>query len=151
MNLEIQPATLDDADAIADFNIRMALETENLILDPALVGPGVKRLLNSPAMGHYSVAWDGKERAGSAMITHEWSDWRNGQIWWIQSVYVPPEHRRKGVFRAIYKHLEEHARQDPDICGLRLYVERDNNNAQETYLAMGMSETHYRLYEQMFD
>lgn len=151
MSLDIRPATLDDAEAIADFNIRLALETENLTLDPALVVPGVKRLLNTPSMGHYTVAWRGEERAGCAMTTYEWSDWRNGQIWWFQSVYVPAEHRRHGVFRAIYKHIEDKARLDPEICGLRLYVERDNNNAQQTYSAMGMSETHYRLYEQMFD
>jgi len=151
LNLDIRPATLEDAEAIAAFNIALALETEDLVLDPAIVVPGVKRLIQSPAFGHYTVAWQGEERAACAMTTHEWSDWRNGQIWWFQSVFVAPKYRRKGAFSAIYNHIEDKARQDPSVCGLRLYVERENTNAQATYQAMGMSETHYRLYERMLD
>ena len=84
------------------------------------------------------------------MLTFEWSDWRNGRFWWIQSVYVAPEHRRKGVYTALHEHVRNAARADKECCGLRLYVERENTGAQATYLAMGMVETHYRLYEEEF-
>ncbi len=151
MNLIIKAATADDAEALAEFNSLMAMETENLKLDPETVKNGVKRLLQRPEQGHYYIAWVDGERAGSAMITHEWSDWRDGQMWWIQSVFIEKVHRRKGVFRALYKHMAAQAKQSPDTCGLRLYVEQHNHGAQATYKAMGMQETHYRLYEQMFE
>jgi GNAT superfamily N-acetyltransferase len=96
----------------------------------------------------------GRETIGSAvgtlMFTREWSDWRNGDWWWIQSVYVAPEHRRQGVYRALYRHVEQLARATPDVIGLRLYVERDNQRAQQTYTALGMVDAGYRIFEAEF-
>jgi ribosomal protein S18 acetylase RimI-like enzyme len=103
------------------------------------------------ALGFYLVAEaaDGQV-AGSLMVTTEWSDWRNGRFWWIQSVYIQPDWRRRGVFRALYRHLTEIAEDEPDVCGFRLYVERENAAAQATYRALGMHEGVYRVYERGF-
>lgn len=151
MSVIIKPATADDVSSLAQFNREMALETEELVLDPSVVLSGVTRLLQRPDQGLYFIAWAGQERAGSAMITYEWSDWRDGYFWWIQSVFIQPSHRRKGLFSAIYQHISNLAEHEPDCRGLRLYVEKDNLNAQATYSALGMQQTHYRLFEQLFD
>lgn len=147
--IAVRPARAEEADTLAGFNIAMALETEGRRLLPEVVGAGVRRLLAEPALGFYLVAVADGEVVGSAMVTTEWSDWRNGRFWWIQSVYVRPEWRRRGVFRALYAHIREAAAQAPDVCGFRLYVERENTAAQATYRALGMHETDYRIMEEL--
>ena len=149
-DLRIRLAEARDAPLLADFNIAMARETEGKRLLPHVVGAGVRRMLAEPALGFYLVAEaKGGEVAGSLMVTTEWSDWRNGRFWWIQSVYIPPAWRRRGVFRALYRHLGETAAREPDVCGFRLYVERENVAAQATYRALGMAGTDYLLFEQL--
>lgn len=125
----------------------MARETEDLELDPDTVTAGVRALFEHPERGFYVVADAGARLAGSLMITTEWSDWRNGLFWWIQSVYVRPEHRRRGVYRALYRFVRELAGKRTAVCGFRLYVEQDNNRAQETYRSLGMNRTRYLVYE----
>ena len=148
MTINVRDAIAQDVAEIAAFNCAMALETENKVLDPAIVGPGVTRLVADAGLGRYFVAVDDTgARLGTLAITTEWSDWRNGLFWWIQSVYVLPQARRSGVFSALYSHIESLARGEPDVCGIRLYVERDNERAQRTYTRLGMHETEYRLYE----
>ena len=150
MNLEIRDALPADADTIADFNSRMAEETEGRPLDPRLIGPGVAALLADDAKGRYWVAADGGQIVGQIMVTYEWSDWRNGLLWWIQSVYIHPDYRRKGVFSALYRHVESLARAADGVRGLRLYVENDNERAQNTYRALGMTDPRYRVMEAIF-
>ena len=136
-----------DAEIIVDFNIRLASESEGITLDPVVVGPGVSRALTSPELCRYFMAEIEGRPVGQTMITTELTDWRNGMIWWIQSVYVHPDARRKGVFRALHRHIEETARSDKDIRGLRLYVDRENAGAMRTYEAMGMKQSNYLFYE----
>ncbi len=144
----IRDADLGDLDRLVEYNCAMAEETESRRLDSERVRAGIRRLLEQPALGRYLVvcAADGAI-SGAMMLTTEWSDWRNGLFWWIQSVYVAPKYRRTGVFSAVYRHVEREARATPDVCGLRLYVERENVGAQGTYLNLGMHETDYRLFE----
>jgi ribosomal protein S18 acetylase RimI-like enzyme len=150
MNLFIRPATLSDADVIAEFNRRLALETEGKALDPAILTKGVKAMLADVNKGRYFVAEMDKHVIGQLGITLEWSDWRNGNLWWIQSVYVASEARRFGVFRKLYQHVVESARTEGHVVGIRLYVEHDNRVAQETYRKMGMVMTGYHVMEEMF-
>jgi ribosomal protein S18 acetylase RimI-like enzyme len=148
-DLTIRRATADDADTIAHFNRQMAEETEGKSLDRETVQNGVQALFDDPSRGFYLVAVRDETIVGSLMITTEWSDWRNGTFWWIQSVYVQPEARRSGVYRALDRAVRRQARDADDVCGLRLYVERDNEAARETYEALGMTKTSYRMYEEM--
>ena len=136
-----------DAADIARFNAAMALETEHKVLDAVVLRAGVEAALADPRHGFYLVAESAGKAVACLMITYEWSDWRNGQWWWLQSVYVDEAFRRHGVFRALYAEVERRVRNAPDAIGLRLYVERDNRHAQATYAALGMHETDYRLYE----
>ncbi|MEM6988214.1 MAG: GNAT family N-acetyltransferase, partial [Pseudomonadota bacterium] len=129
------------------FNIRMARETEQLELDRDTVRRGVSRLIAAHERGYYRVAEHDGVMRGSLMITTEWSDWRDGNMWWIQSVYVLPEARRLGVFRALYNDILNAAKRDPDVRCVRLYVERENRAAQATYTGLGMHETPYRVFE----
>jgi ribosomal protein S18 acetylase RimI-like enzyme len=145
----IRPAIPADAANIADGNIRMALETENLSLDPPTVLAGVAAGIADSAKGQFFVAEVDGQFAGQLLITYEWSDWRNANIWWIQSVYVYPQFRRQGVFRALYQHAAEQARNARAI-GLRLYVEHLNHPAQATYERLGMISTGYLVMEQLF-
>jgi GNAT superfamily N-acetyltransferase len=145
----IRPALADDADTLAAFNAAMAWETEGKRLLPEVLGAGVRRLLAQPALGFYLVAVAGSQPVGCLMVTTEWSDWRNGRFWWIQSVYVRPEWRRRGVFRALYASVHAAALAQPDVCGLRLYVEHENAVAQATYRSLGMARTDYLLFEQL--
>lgn len=147
----IRHATPADAETIAVFNEAMARETEGRTLDPKTIRAGVAALLARPDLGFYLVAEEDGAPVGQLMITFEWSDWRSGLFWWIQSVYVPPEHRGRGVYRAIHSRVREMAREAGGICGLRLYVERENGAAQETYRRMGMHETHYLLFEETWE
>ena len=145
--ITVRPATPEDAEFLVRGNARMALETENLSLDFDRLRSGVHAIFEDPARGFYLLAEIDRTRVGQMMITYEWSDWRNGVFWWIQSVYTVPESRRRGVFRALYAHAEALARQQEAVCGLRLYVEAHNQQAQETYRRCGMQETAYRLFE----
>lgn len=145
-----RPAQSDDAEAIARFNQAMALETEHKTLDPATLRRGVQRLFDEPSHGRYLVAESEQgEVVGCLMITYEWSDWRDGQIWWIQSVYVDPGHRRRGIFKKLYHAVRELGSEAGGVCGYRLYVERDNARAQQTYASLGMEQTPYLVYESM--
>jgi len=143
----IRAAQRGDAAAIARFNAAMAAETESIALDPATLRAGVEAVLDDPRHGFYLVAEVDGAVAACLMITYEWSDWRNGQWWWLQSVYVDPAQRRSGLFRALYQAVERRVRDTPQAIGLRLYVERDNARALRTYRALGMHETAYLLYE----
>jgi GNAT superfamily N-acetyltransferase len=146
----IRPARADDAADIARFNAAMALETEGKVLKPATIRGGVDAVLADPRHGFYLVAESDGANAGCLMITYEWSDWRNGQWWWLQSVYVREDSRRRGIFRALHAEAERRARETPGVIGLRLYVERENVNAQSTYAKLGMHDAGYRLYENEF-
>ena len=141
-------AVAADAATLAGFNQAMALETEAKVLADESVLPGVEAVLRDAGHGFYVVAGTGREVVGALLVTYEWSDWRNGRIWWIQSVYVRPGHRRRGVYRALHEFVRARARTTGGVVGLRLYVERDNAAAQRTYAALGMHETPYLVYEE---
>ncbi len=147
MDIQIRNALPADESVIADFNSRMAAETEGRTLDPGLINPGVGALLEDPGKGRYWLAQVDDQAVGQIMITYEWSDWRNGMLWWIQSVYIHPDYRRKGVFSSLYRHVESLAHADEQVCGIRLYVEDDNSRAQDTYLALGMRRPGYQVME----
>ncbi|MGI9236951.1 MAG: GNAT family N-acetyltransferase [Woeseiaceae bacterium] len=149
MDFGIRDATPADAATIADNNSRMAEETEGRSLEPDVIGPGVVEVLSDETKGRYWVAEFEGDIVGQLMVTYEWSDWRNANIWWIQSVYVPPDYRRKGVFSALYRYVESLAGAEPGVCGLRLYVENNNIRAQETYSALGMVKPSYLVMESM--
>jgi ribosomal protein S18 acetylase RimI-like enzyme len=147
----IRKAVPSDAESLIQFNIAMALETEQKKLKKDQIEAGVKGLFDKPQYGFYMVAEAEGSVIASLMITYEWSDWRNGLFWWIQSVYVLPEFRRKAVYRSMYQEILKLAEKEPEICGCRLYVERENSVAQKTYTSLGMSETQYKLYEEEFE
>ena len=147
MNISIRPATAADADFLAAGNAAMALETEHKQLDAGVVSAGVRAALADPGKGLYFIAESNGQRVGQLMFTYEWSDWRNGTFWWIQSVYVLPEARRNGVFRALFHHVEQLAQGDPSVCGIRLYVERENVRAQATYRHCGLHDAGYTVME----
>lgn len=144
--ITIRKAHRSDADLIIDFQQRMAWETEKLTLDPETLRQGVNAVFATPVCGQYWVAEDEGIVIASLLITYEWSDWRNSNIWWFQSVYVLPALRRKGIFRAMYIRIKAEAEKQ-GVAGLRLYVETDNYAAQQTYEAMGMESKHYKMYE----
>ena len=146
----IRHATIDDVDIIAEYNIAMALETEGMSLDLGRVKRGVRAVLHDPSKGFYVVGEIESRVVGQMMVTFEWSDWRNGVFWWIQSVYVHPDHRRLSMFTQLYRQVERSAKETDDVCGLRLYVEHENAIAQSTYQHLGMTETVYKVYETDF-
>lgn len=146
----VREATLADLPVIARFNLAMAAESEAKQLDPATVEAGVHRALTDPACGRYFVAEIDRVVVGQTMITMEWTDWRNGWFWWIQSVYVDPAFRGRGIFTAIYRHIRMLARATMTSRGLRLYVERDNAAAIRRYKQLGMREARYLLYEDLW-
>ncbi|HEY3853805.1 MAG TPA: GNAT family N-acetyltransferase [Verrucomicrobiae bacterium] len=135
---------------MAEYNILLARETETIELPLDVVRAGVEALLRDESKGTYFVAVSGNEVVGQLLITHEWSDWRNGDIWWLQSVYVRSVFRRRGVFKALFDFVVQKATATPDVCGLRLYMENNNTRARQTYRSMGMLETHYQVFEQFF-
>ena len=145
--MEIRYATLADADTIARFNQSMALETENKVLADEVINTGVRALIENPRNGFYVVAVVDGVLAVSLMVTSEWSDWRNGFFWWIQSVYVDRMYRRRGLYSAMYRFVKNEAAKRADVCGFRLYVEQENVSAQKTYEYLGMERTAYILYE----
>jgi GNAT superfamily N-acetyltransferase len=145
--MNIRPAQASDAPLIADFNLRLAKETEDLSLDPAVVAAGVAAVLKEPVKGIYYLAEEDGVVAGQLMVTYEWSDWRNGNLWWIQSVYVKEEFRGRGVFRRLFQHVQELARQQKDVPALRLYMHSENERARRSYEQLGMKRTHYEVFE----
>jgi GNAT superfamily N-acetyltransferase len=144
----IRTANPSDAPSIIDFQVKMAWETEQFELNPEIVTCGVQAVFEDPSRGRYYVAEDSGEVVASLLITNEWSDWRNCNVWWFQSVFVTPSYRRQGIFRKMYQYIRTLA-EEQNIAGLRLYVETKNKRAQETYEALGMSSEHYSFYEWM--
>jgi ribosomal protein S18 acetylase RimI-like enzyme len=165
--ISVRDARADEAARIANMQVRMALETEGLQLEPDTIAKGVQAPFDRPHLGRYFIAEieatdqqvDGDDNseprqrkaavAGSLLITYEWSDWRNGTVFWIQSVFVEPEFRRRGVFKALFAHVQHLAQLDPECSGVRLYVENENERARATYEAMGMEAEHYTMMKTM--
>ncbi|AYV12675.1 GNAT family N-acetyltransferase [Shewanella algae] len=144
----IRKGTPKDTEALVAFNQAMAQETEGLALDSDTLSLGVSTLLENPAKGFYLVAEIEGEIAGSLMVTFEWSDWRAADYYWIQSVYIKPEHRQKGIYRALYQEVKTLAEKQGGAASFRLYVEQENTRAQQTYQSLGMSQSHYLMYEE---
>ena len=143
----VREAESADCDTIAHFQEKMAMETENLELDPGIVGSGVNAVFSDPSKGKYYVAEKDKTIAGCLLTTAEWSDWRNGRIIWIQSVYVLPEWRNKGIYKKLYNHIKQLVEEDPYLKGIRLYVDKTNEKAIQIYQHCGMDDEHYKLFE----
>jgi ribosomal protein S18 acetylase RimI-like enzyme len=148
--LQIRPAGASDVADLVRFACAMALETEAKSLQPQIVERGVEAVLERPERGRYLLAHRGGPTLGALLLTLEWSDWRCADWWWIQSVYVVPEARRGGVFAALYRHVLAAAEASAEVCGVRLYVEQDNQRARQTYAALGMRDARYRVMEQAF-
>jgi ribosomal protein S18 acetylase RimI-like enzyme len=151
MKIQIRAANPEDCETIADFNAAIAMETEHKSLPPEVLRRGVLRLLKDSGRGRYYLAECDGQVIGQIMYTKEWSDWRDGWFWWIQSVYVDEDFRGQSVFSSLYRHLESLAQADPDVCGIRLYVDCDNHIAQSVYLALGMTKSSYRVMEVLVD
>jgi ribosomal protein S18 acetylase RimI-like enzyme len=145
----IREAKESDIPSLLDFQLKMALETENITLEISSLTLGVHRLFKDPTKGRYYVAEENSEVVGCLMTTYEWSDWRNGSVLWIQSVYVPKEHRSNGVYKKMYSYIQQLVENDPDLKGIRLYVDKTNQAAQHTYSKLGMNGEHYTVYEWM--
>jgi len=145
--MNIREANHADLSFIVNAQLAMAMETESLALDKTVVTQGVTRVLQSADLGFYWLAEDGGQSVASVLILKEWSDWRNGWVLWIHSLYVLPDYRRKGIFSMIYAALRQKVQQEKDLRGLRLYVEKTNQVAQQAYRAVGMTDNHYTLFE----
>ncbi len=145
--LKIRQASAADINYIVGFQMSMAQETESKALDSRVVAEGVRGVLNQTDRGQYFLAEYKSRVVGSLLITYEWSDWRNANFWWIQSVYVEPTTRRQGVYSAMHNHILRIARSNPGVCGVRLYVDRENRTAQTTYNSLGMYKSQYDMYE----
>jgi GNAT superfamily N-acetyltransferase len=148
--IQVRRAVPADIGHLVEFNLAMARETEAKALVPAALRAGVARVLAEPVRGFYLVAECDGAVAGCLMITYEWSDWRNGDWWWLQSVYVAPAFRRRGCYSALHAEVERAARATAGVVGLRLYVERENHHAQATYAALGLHEAGYAMWEREF-
>ena len=147
----IRPANHSDLSYIVDFNSYLCEETEGKSLDRTILESGVAALLADPEKGRYFLAESRSgERIGQIMITYEWSDWRNGLFWWLQSVYVTAEYRKRGVFSSLLKEVSKLAEADSEVCGIRLYVDKGNAPAQATYQARGFEHANYELMEVVF-
>jgi GNAT superfamily N-acetyltransferase len=144
--IEIRKATPSDSEVIIAFQQKMAWETEQMTLAPEIITQGVNAVFEEPSRGQYWVAENNGIVVASLLITYEWSDWRNRNVWWFQSVYVLPEYRRTGIFRSMYNHIKDEGDKE-GIAGLRLYVETNNSVAQNTYETLGMQSLHYRMFE----
>jgi ribosomal protein S18 acetylase RimI-like enzyme len=147
-NSNIRVAEPCDAGSLVKFNQLMAWETEQKKLDETILLKGVSALIADNNKGFYLVAEQNNEVVGSLMVTTEWSDWRNGVFWWIQSVYISPDFRRQGIYAQLYNQVKTLAEQKQDVCGFRLYVEKENIIAQKTYDSLGMQQSHYLMYEE---
>lgn len=150
MSIDVRMARVSDVPFLVDCNAAMARETEHKTLDREVLTRGTQAVFDDARRGFYLIAELDGQPAGCLLVTCEWSDWRNGDWWWFQSVYVTPAARRSGVFRALYAEVERRARAAPNVVGLRLYVERDNARAQQTYLSLGMEEEPYRMLRRGF-
>lgn len=147
--ISIQPADRSDAATIVEFQLKMALETEDLTLDPKIVKQGVEAIFADAGKGTYYVAKEQGYVIACLLTTPEWSEWRNGTVLWIQSVYVRPSHRGRGVFGRLYAHVKSLVHENPGLRGIRLYVDNRNRDAQKVYEALGMNNEHYQLFEWM--
>jgi GNAT superfamily N-acetyltransferase len=147
--IDYREATPSDVPVIVDFQVAMARETEDLELDREVCTRGVLALFEDPSRGRYFVAEDEGNVIASLMITYEWSDWRNGNVWWIQSVYVRPEFRGQRVYAGLYEHVKRLVQADDSLRGIRLYVDRRNVPAQHVYTKLGMNGEHYQVFEWM--
>lgn len=147
--MNIRLARKEDASAMVEFNQAMALETEGKTLDSQVLHSGVGKVFEDDEKGFYVVAEDAGKIVGGLMVTFEWSDWRDGWFWWIQSVYILPRFRGKRIYSLLYEFVKNEAKKQGDICGFRLYVEKENERAQRVYEKLGMAETHYLMYEEM--
>ncbi len=145
----IRKALPADANLISGFQVDMAMETENISLQPDVVREGVNAVILDPVKGCYYIAQVENTIAGCLLVTYEWSDWRNGWIFWIQSVYVLPAFRKSGVYKHLYNHIKQMVEQDPAVFGIRLYVDKTNSSAIKIYTRSGMNGNHYRLFEWM--
>ncbi len=154
-NISVRDAVPSDLDHLVAFNTALALETEGRTLDQSLLRSGVQAILKNPSRGYYLVGEVLQQHAqpavgGQLLITYEWSDWRNANFWWIQSVYVSTNWRRRGIFRELYQYTYDQVHERTDVCGLRLYVEQDNNTALAVYAKMGLETSPYRMLERDF-
>jgi GNAT superfamily N-acetyltransferase len=147
--IDYRQATPDDVSDIVDFQLAMALETEELELDREVCSRGVNAVFDDPSRGRYFLAESEGTVVASLMITYEWSDWRNGNVWWIQSVYVRPSFRQQGVYAGLYAHVQSLVEADDGVRGIRLYVDRRNVSAQTVYTRLGMNGEHYQVFEWM--
>ena len=146
--MDIRIAVASDASSLVEFNQAMALETEGKQLDNSVLTRGVNKVFLDPNKGFYVAAEEDGVIIGGLMVTFEWSDWRDAWFWWIQSVYIRPQARGKGLYRQMYEFVKDHARKKGDVCGFRLYVETENANARSVYDKVGMSASHYLMYEE---
>jgi hypothetical protein len=146
---KVRHATRDDIPILVEFQQRLARETENFELDKATVTKGMLATFDDPSKGKYFIAEYNGDRVGCHSITFEWSDWRNGMVWWLQSVYVIESHRKYGIFKSMFQNLQRMMDEDESIRGLRLYVDKTNLKAQQVYQAMGMNGEHYSVFEKM--
>ena len=147
--MNIRTATETDAPALTEFNQAMALETEGKTLTAQILQSGVESVFQDEKKGFYVVAEEGEKIIGGLMITFEWSDWRNNWFWWIQSVYILPEYRGRSIYTLLYEFVKKRAAEAKNVCGFRLYVEKENVNAQKVYEKLGMESSHYLMYEEM--
>jgi len=145
--IRVRPAQPADAATIVEFQHLMAMETEAVRLDDESISAGVRAVFDDPAKGQYLVAEVDGAVAGVLLTQHEWSDWRNGNIIWIQSLFVHPDYRRRGVYRAMYEHLRKQVEADDSLKGVRLYVANENTRAMNTYESLGMDGDRYRMFE----
>lgn len=147
--ITIQKAVIENLEVLIDFQQRLALESESIRLNAETLRKGIMAMFADPAKGIYYVVEEEGQVIGCHMITYEWSDWRNGMVWWLQSVYVTETHRKKGIFKMMYDNLINIIKKDPQLIGLRLYVDKSNERALQVYQAMGMDGSHYTVYEWM--
>lgn len=145
----VREATAHDIPFLIDFQLKMALETENITLEISSLTLGIQKLFKDPTKGKYYVAVENNEPVGCLMTTFEWSDWRNGSVLWIQSVYVEKAFRGKSVYKAMYSFIRKMVEEDPDLRGIRLYVDKTNQAAQKVYENLEMNGDHYTVYEWM--
>lgn len=148
--ITIRYAEHKDADILARYAVSMAFETEKKHLNKDIVFKGIRQVLAFKELGFYLIAEIDGQPAGALMVTYEWSDWRNGLFYWIQSVYTDPIHRKKGIYRALHKKVRTIAQSKENVIGIRLYVEKENTGAISTYRSMGMEECDYRMFEEEF-
>jgi len=146
--MNIRLAQKEDVVSLVEFNQAMALETEGKQLKPEILHSGVNAVFDDSKKGFYVVAENAGEIVGGLMITYEWSDWRNAWFWWIQSVYILPEYREQGIYRMLYEYVKQKAEEAKDVCGFRLYVEKENRRAQKVYEKTGMESSYYVMYEE---